>query len=365
MTDPKVLAFLLPQFHCIPENDAWWGQGFTEWTNVKRAVPLFRGHDQPRVPVSSNYYNLLDPATQAWQAALARSHGIHGFCYYHYWFNGKLLLEKPLQQMLATKAPDFPFCLAWANEPWTRTWDGGDSHVLMHQTYGGPEEWAQHFQYLLRAFQDPRYIRVNDKPVFLIYRTPSIVDCGPMLDVWQRLARQNGLPGLHMVSMLTYFEKDPRTILFDALVEFEPMHTVAHPSFMAQKKEQIASRLSKLQQQLSGQASRAKQSRDYGTLWRDMSRRPLPLNHYPGAFVDWDNSPRKGDNKSLVLRNVSIEKFETGFAAQYAKAQKNGSAFLFVNAWNEWAEGCYLEPDTVRGMAYLEAIQRVIASTAF
>ena len=174
MPKPKVLAFFLPQFHLIPENDEWWGEGFTEWTNVRKARPLFKGHHQPRVPKDNRYYDLLDEKTRDWQADLARDHGVSGFCYYHYWFNGKRLLEKPVEQILTLGKPDLPFCLAWANEPWTRAWDGGDRFVLMPQTDGDQADWEAHFQYLLPAFKDPRYIRVDGKPMFLIYRTKSI-----------------------------------------------------------------------------------------------------------------------------------------------------------------------------------------------
>src|SRR5688572_19281779 len=191
--NPKILAFHLPQFHRIPENDQWWGEGFTEWTNVRKAKPLYRGHYQPRIPAAANYYDLLDPQTQDWQAQIARAHGIYGFCYYHYWFDGKRLLERPVEQLLARSAPDFPFCLAWANEPWTRAWDGGDRQVLMPQTYGGPEDWRRHIDCLLQAFRDPRYIRVYDKPMLLIYRTSSIRELQPMLNLWNDEVRRAGM----------------------------------------------------------------------------------------------------------------------------------------------------------------------------
>ena len=158
---PKVMAFVLPQFHRIPENDRWWGEGFTEWTNVRKATPLYPGHLQPRVPAEGRYYDMLDPAAHDWQAALAQQHGLYGFCYYHYWFAGRQLLEKPLEMLLERGKPDMPFCLSWANESWTRAWDGGDREVLMAQDYGDSADWARHFDYLLTAFRDPRYVRVD------------------------------------------------------------------------------------------------------------------------------------------------------------------------------------------------------------
>ena len=246
MSNPKVIAFLLPQFHRIPENDAWWGEGFTEWTNVKKALPKFPGHRQPRVPLGNRYYDLMLPATQAWQAELARTHGISGFCYYHYWFNGKQLLEKPLAAVVKSGTPDFPFCVAWANEPWTRAWDGGDKHILMPQSYGEKHDWEAHFRYLEPMFHDPRYILFNGCPVILIYRSASIEPCAEMLLLWRRLAVESGLPGLHVVSMLTIFGRDVRAELFDAYVEFEPMYTQAILSRHLKLYERVINGLSRL-----------------------------------------------------------------------------------------------------------------------
>ena len=357
---PKILAFVLPQFHSIPENDAWWGKGFTEWTNVRKAQPLFRGHLQPRVPANGRYYDLLDPATQDWQAALARDHGLYGFCYYHYWFAGKRLLEKPLESLLERGKPDFPFCLAWANEPWTRVWDGGESQVLMPQSYGAESDWTTHFDYLLRVFRDPRYIRVDGKPVLLIYRSASIAVCEPMLGLWRRLAERAGLPGLHIVSMLTGFAWDLRPI-FDAFAEFEPAYTFTHRRpYILRKRERWIRKITKLSWRWFGRAGRAPNSYDYGGLWRAVSKRPLPGRTYPGAFVDWDNSPRRGLKRSMVMRNFDPAAFEMGIRAQLRKAAAAGAEFVFINAWNEWAEGAYLEPDEARGTFFLDAIRDAV-----
>jgi lipopolysaccharide biosynthesis protein len=355
----KVLAFVLPQFHRIPENDEWWGEGFTDWTNVRRAKPLFKRHHQPRVPVEQRYYDMLDPAVHDWQADLARRHGIHGFCYYHYWFNGRQLLQRPLEIILERGKPDLPFCLAWANEPWTRAWDGGDRQVLMPQTYGGPAEWRKHFLYLLRAFRDPRYIKVDGKPMFLIYRTASIDCCGEMLALWSALAREHGLPGLHLVSMLTGFEPDRRAQLFDAFADFEPMYTMhrVRKPFWPRKRERLLRQWTRLSWRLFGGAGRTPNSQDYRELWNRIVARPVAPGHYPGAFVDWDNSPRRDLHRCLVFRNAGPRTFGERFAAQYRKAVQAGAPFLFINAWNEWAEGTYLEPDEVHGLRYLEAVR--------
>ena len=359
---PKVLAYVLPQFHRIAENDEWWGEGFTEWTNVRSAKPLFARHYQPRMPANDRYYDLLDPAVHDWQAELASRHGVHGFCYYHYWFNGKRLLEKPVELLLRRGKPDFPFCLAWANEPWTRAWDGGEHQVLMPQSYGAEADWRRHFEDLLPVFRDPRYIRVDDKPMFLIYRSASIGVCAPMLEMWRSLAQQAGLAGLHIVGMLTGFDRDPRPEIFDAFAEFEPMYTIRHGlPYWVKKREKWIKRLATAAWRATGRTSRALNSHDYATLWRLMAARELPPRTYPGAFVDWDNSPRRGLERSLILRNFDKRAFESGVRAQLRKAQRAGAEFLFVNAWNEWAEGAYLEPDAARGMFFLETLGAALA----
>lgn len=361
MKQAKLLAFLLPQFHRIPENDAWWGEGFTEWTNVRRAQPLFPGHLQPRVPLENRYYDLSDPSVHDWQAELAQSHGIDGFCYYHYWFNGTRLLEQPFEIMLARGKPDMPFCLAWANEPWTRAWDGGDREVLMPQDYGGEQDWQRHFDYLLRAFRDPRYIRVDGKPMFLIYRSASIHGCEDMLRLWRRQAEQAGLPGLHLVSMLTHFAADARQNLFDAFVEFEPLYTIHYdlPYWVA-RRERLMKKWTRFKWRWLGRADRAPNSYSYVDVWKRIAQRSLRPNHYPGAFADWDNSPRRGLHRSLIMRDFQRRTFAEGIASQIRKARHAQAEFVFINAWNEWAEGTYLEPDTARGKFFLEAIRAAV-----
>ena len=365
MSDPKVLAFVLPQFHRIAENDAWWGEGFTEWTNVRKAKPLFARHYQPRIPADDRYYDLLDPAVHDWQASLARKHGVHGFCYYHYWFNGKQLLERPIDVLLRRGEPDQPFCVAWANEPWTRAWDGGEHQVLMPQAYGNEADWQRHFEYLLRVFRDPRYIRVDGKPMFLIYRSASIDVCEAMFGVWRRLAREAGLPGLHLVGMLTGFDRDRRAGLFDANAEFEPMYTIRHGlPYWLRKREKWIRRLTTAVWRVFGRGPHAPNSYDYGALWNTMTARALPQHTYPGGFVDWDNSARRGLERSLIVRNFDLRAFERGMCEQLRKAQRADAEFVFINAWNEWAEGAYLEPDQGRGLALLEALAAARAASS-
>jgi hypothetical protein len=357
MSEPKIIAFHLPQFHEIEENNRWWGAGFTDWTNVRRARPLYRGHRQPRMPAGDRYYDLTTREARAWQAELARSKGVHGFCYYHYWFNGRQLLERPVQALIEDGEPDFPFCLAWANEPWTRAWDGGERDVLMPQEYGEQDDWDRHFAYLLKAFQDRRYIRVDGKPMLLIYRTQSIPPLAAMLARWRTLAADAGLPGLHIVSMLTVFRADERSGLADAQVEFEPMYTLTHhqPGWY-RRKEKLLRHVARLRRWLQSDARPHRLgSHDYASLWQLITRRSLPPRTYPGGFADWDNSPRRGA-RGLVMRNFNPAAFRRGMAAQLAKARAAGAPFLFFNAWNEWAEGTYLEPDTEKGTQLLDTI---------
>ena len=223
----KIIAFYLPQFHNIPENDEWWGDGFTEWVNVKKAKPIFDGHNQPRVPLNHNYYNLLDDDVKIWQADLAKKYGVYGFCYYHYWFDGKLLLEKPMEQMLENKKVDIPFCICWANEPWTRAWVG-ETKTLIPQKYGSKKEWKEHFDYLLPFFKDPRYILDEGKPLVVIYR-PEIIDVlNDMLDYWNELAKNAGFEGLKFAYQSAGMDELPKNkrndSRFDYDIEFQPAY---------------------------------------------------------------------------------------------------------------------------------------------
>ncbi|HEX5272668.1 MAG TPA: glycoside hydrolase family 99-like domain-containing protein, partial [Gemmataceae bacterium] len=223
MSVPRLVAFYLPQYHPIPENDAWWGPGFTEWRNVVRARPLFPGHYQPHLPADLGFYDLRVPEARAAQADLARAHGIHGFCYYHYWFGGRRLLERPFAEVLATGRPDFPFCLCWANENWTRAWDGQTRHMLVGQTYS-EEDDVNHLRWLATAFRDPRYIRVEGKPLFLVYRALRIPSPLSTTTRWREEARKLGVGELYLCRVESFPDErgDPAALGFDAAVEFQP-----------------------------------------------------------------------------------------------------------------------------------------------
>lgn len=348
----KLIAFYLPQFHEIPENNKWWGHGFTEWTNTRKAKPLFKDHYQPRVPYEQNYYDITEASVRNWQAKLAESFGIYGFCYYHYWFKGKMLLEKPLQNILASSEPKFPFCLSWANEPWTRKWDGSEKEILMPQEYGDEKDWQEHFEYLLQAFSDDRYIKVDGKPMFLIYRPQIIPECGRMLVFWDNLAKQNGFEGMYFIETLNGFPKSDSIESFHAAVEFEPHYTMIHgKANNAWRKREIPENKTKL-------------VLDYDAVWSStLNRIPTRPNTIPGAFVDWDNTARLGIN-STIYSGATPEKWQEYLTMQLNRAREDYySEFLFINAWNEWAEGAYLEPDSKYGFAYLEGVKNALINT--
>lgn len=356
----KIIAFYLPQFHSIPENDAWWGTGFTEWTNVQRAKTLFSGHNQPRIPFENNYYYLNDVNTLYWQADLMSRYGVDGLCFYHYWFNGKLLLETPLRLLLEHPEINMPFCLSWANEPWTRAWDGGDKEIIMAQEYGDEKDWEIHFEYLFKAFIDPRYIKVDDKPMLVIYRAANIKNFDNMIAYWRRRALEEGLLGLHIVTTNTAFRDAESYSNFDAEIDFEPMHTISHHF---SKRENLYRKLNNALSlfrniSFSTLSVNIISFQSYDRVWRKIISRPIRPGLYPGVFVDWDNSPRKGAKRSLIMSGYSISKFEKYFLIKFSQAVKNNTNFIFLNAWNEWAEGTYLEPDTSDGFLKLEVIKK-------
>lgn len=344
----KPIAFYLPQFHQVPENDLWWGQGFTEWTNTRKAQSLFPGHYQPREPYQDYYYDLTDEKARMWQAQIAQKYGIYGFCYYHYWFKGKRLLEKPFNDVLQKGEPDFPFCLSWANEPWTRRWDGWIHDVLMPQDYGNEDDWKEHFEFLIKAFMDKRYIKVNNKPLFIIYRPDSIPRCEEMLLYWQNLAIQSGLEGIYFVATLNGFPI-PVVSGFNAYLEFEPLYSITHSG------QNFLRAIDGYQQKFN--------VLDYDQLWNcilDRTNLKKNIKTFPGAFIDWDNTARVG-NRSLIFKGSSPEKFSYYLSQQIKNTlNTNYTEFLFINAWNEWAEGTYLEPDKKYEYQYLEAVKKAL-----
>jgi len=351
--DLRLLAFYLPQFHTIPENDAWWGEGFTEWTNVRKARPLFPGHYQPHIPADLGYYDLRTPETRQAQADLARQYGIHGFCYYHYWFHGKRLLERPFDEVLASRQPDLPFCLCWANESWTRAWDGGHQHVLMAQVHS-EEDDRNHIRWLLQAFQDHRYIRVGGKPLFLVYRASHLPDIRRTTNLWREEAIRAGLDGLYLCRVESFPDEhtDPRSLGFDAAVEFQP-DSASLPIWR------------KLRRRLSLELKLPyRDVYDYSVYAERMLRKKSPpYPRYPCVMPMWDNSPRR-KTRPTIFHGSTPELYEHWLkgAAQSFTPFSPQENLVFVNAWNEWGEGNHLEPCQKWGRGYLEATRQALTT---
>lgn len=347
----KVLALYLPQYHRIPENDAWWGEGFTDWVNVRRARPLFSGHVQPVVPLNDNYYDLSRASAIRAQAEMARKYGVYGFCCYHYWFHGKKLLEKPCEILLRSPDIDINYCFCWANESWARTWDGKEHDVLIKQIYGNEEDWKNHFAYLVNFFQDKRYIKIDNKPVIFIYSCHRIADFDEMLACWRELARRQGFNGLYAAEFVNSFNSGMYRHATDVIVEFEPLCTARYAiSSIHKAKRLFCKKMGRIDFQ------------DYDYLWECLlkNRRVYNKKIWRSGFVNWDNSPRKGE-RAMIVQGAAPEKF-AGYISELLQSREReyDDKFLVINAWNEWAEGAVLEPTKRDGYGYLEALGSVI-----
>jgi hypothetical protein len=351
--DVRAIAMYLPQFHRVPENDRWWGEGFTEWTNVRRARPMFTGHEQPHVPHPDlGYYDLSDETVLERQAALARRHGIHGFCFYHYWFAGRRILEKPVERMLAGGRPDLPFCLCWANENWTRRWDGLDQEILLEQRHT-PENDERFLEELLPALHDRRYIRVEGRPLLAVYRPGLLADVRGAADRWRRIAERSGLPGLFLAAVHSFDRADPRGLGFDAAIQFPPLQIPAL---------NVASgRRPGLARDFTGAVL------DYAAAMRHSLARELP--EYPlfrGVMPGWDNTPRRLE-RATIWADASPERYGQWLSAtveRMRREQPPERQLVFINAWNEWGEGAHLEPDLRHGHRYLEETAAVLCRQA-
>ena len=364
----KVIALYLPQFHQVPENDEWWGKGFTDWVSARNAKPLFPGHYQPRIPAQNNFYNLLDKSTMEWQAKLARKSGIYGFCIYHYWFGEKQLLEKPAENLLKWKDINIHYCFSWANESWIASWsklkgnawtDNTTSEkkdrkgLLLEQKYGGEPEWERHFQYLLPFFQDRRYIKKDGKPVFVLYRQDDIPHIKDMILYWNKLAKENGLKGIYFIGTNS---KRGKSKHLDAAFRYEPLYTQCNGRFRDSSSAVLGECI---RESLEKRGIELPQFISYDKVWKELLERDNEKDVYRGAFTDFDSSPRKGKN-SVIFRGSNPEKFYKYFDKLYQKCLKNQDDFLFITAWNEWGEGAYLEPDNKFGTGYLKAINKVV-----
>lgn len=355
----KPIAFYLPQYHQIPENDKWWGKGFTEWSNVRKAKPLFKDHYQPHVPHNDiGYYDLSDVQTSIKQAQLAKQYGIYGLCYYYYWFNGKKLLDKPLSNMLQSPEIDLPFCLCWANENWTRTWDGQEKHVLMPQDHL-PKHDQQFIDDVMPILKDERYIRIDGRPVLVIYRTSLFPNMQRTAQLWQKTAKDNGLRGVYLIRVEGLEPAvDPAEIGFDAAIEFAPDWRLAVVPDGDNK--DVAQWLIKEQYGIDKSKPIL---RDYElTMYRMINSTDKQYKYFRGVFPSWDNTARKGA-RGVTFLGSDPKKFEFFLGKQIALTMSNSllsdeEKIVFINAWNEWGEGCHLEPDEHYGYAYLEAVKR-------
>jgi hypothetical protein len=343
----KILALYLPQFHRVPENDEWWGEGFTEWTAVKRAEKYYEGQVQPRVPLNGNYYDLLDKRTMEWQAELMHQYDVHGMVFYHYWFkDGRKILEKPAENLLAWKDVDMPFCFSWANESWIRTWKNirqgnawapkfepsmaGSESVLLEQQYGTEKEWIEHFAYLAEFFKDERYIKVDGKPMFIFLIPQSIPCLVKMVSCWREQAKKYGFEDLYLVGT----NNDGSGVL-DAIMKTEPNTALAKFT----KRGYVDSK------------------EVWNTILKEDTKSDVPV--YQCGCVGFDNTPRHGKH-GLALSLLTPKQFEDYMTKLIAKGRALGNEFVFVNAWNEWGEGMYLEPDEMNGYGMLAALKNAL-----
>ncbi len=342
----EVLALYLPQFHPIPENDRWWGTGFTEWTNVARARPLFRGHVQPQLPAELGFYDLRVSEAREAQADLARRYGVTGFCYWHYWFAGTRLLHRPFDDVLASGTPDFPFCVAWANQSWSGVWHGAPERLLIEQTYPGPEDDMEHFSSLRPAFEDPRYVTIGGRPLMLVYQPDGLPEPARFVERWQKMAYDAGLGGLYLVASLGEFDYESHVEDgFDAAVYFQfPME------------RDRAARVRKRVQEWGLRPGPLRYP--HAEVFPEPPRR-LRGRMFPAVYPNWDNTPRLGRN-GLVVTGSTPERFGAHVrrAVELATANPAGEQVLMIKSWNEWAEGNYLEPDQQFGRRRLEALAR-------
>lgn len=355
----KPIALYLPQFHEIPENNEWWGKGFTEWTNVKKAKPVFSGHYQPHVPLNDNYYDLTDIKNMRKQADLAKAYGIYGFCFYHYWFNGQLLLEKPIEQWLASNI-DFNYCLSWANENWTRRWDGMDKEILMQQIYSEKDEY-DHINYLIQFFKDPRYIKVGDKPVLLMYRTELHPNITEATEIWRSEAKKSGFEDLYLIRMENFVRHvDPVISGFDAGMEFAPDGTCQGIKVL--KKNILRYRVKKVLHftRLKKSGYFSNYIYDYQDLKKNMETRETPdYTYFRCACPSWDNSARRSKEAQIYINSspAVFGDWVKNLCHFTRKELDPDKQFLFINAWNEWGEGCHIEPDKKYGYSFLEAVR--------
>lgn len=354
MKDKRVIAIHLPQFYPFPENDEWWGKGFTEWTNVTKSKPRFRGHYQPHLPTDLGFYDLRLKECRLEQQKLAKAYGVDGFCYYHYWFNGHLLMEKPVEGHLADPEETFPFMLCWANENWHRNWAGNYNATLIEQHYCKEDNIA-HFKYLLPFFKDDRYIKVDGKPVFVIYKTKLVPDLEEMCNTFQECAHKEGIE-LYMCRVQQVGDPALPTCL-DASIDFPPFNM--NPKMNSWRNHPLESFSRRILHKTVGNSIYS-----YKEYVEDKIGTPLPTDHkqYPSIMPSWDNACRRVGQPFMAYKNCTPDLF--GKWAEHTletfKPFSKDENLVFINAWNEWAEGNHMEPDIKWGRGYLEALKKAV-----
>lgn len=354
----RPVAIYLPQFHPIPENDAWWQPGFTEWTNVTKAKPLFKNHYQPHLPSDLGFYDLRVCEVREQQAQLAKEHGIHGFCYYHYWFNGQRLLERPFTEVLESGKPDFPFMLFWANETWSRTWLGLKKDILIQQAYSTKDDY-HHAEYLVKVFKDKRYITIDGRPVFIIYRPLDLPDVSATIKILRTVCRRENVEPYLVVSNSHLPEIYDQNVLsqFDAILNFRPQLGALPDAF----NDKFLWRRLKRNFFKHGVLDGKLKLYHYKEALELMQKFEPPFERtMPSVFVGWDNTPRRNEKGIIVYgNNADLFKEELKRVKTKMVNGKSASDILFINAWNEWAEGNHLEPDLLNNTDFLNAIQEV------
>lgn len=357
----KAVCLYLPQYHTFPENDEWWGKGYTEWSSVKAAKPLFKGHHQPKIPLDNRYYNLVEEGvkTWQWQADLAKEYGIYGFCVYQYYFKGKMLMQQPLEILLSHPEIDIRYSICWANETWTKTWYGLESEILMKQEYGQESDWKAHFDYCSQFFKDERYIKIDNKPVFHIYRSFDIKDLPKMKECFDSWSREIGFDGISFICGKTAGESEDREGIADAFYTFEPGYSLKHALTKAQTLRYNLSVLFKSTYNRIFKKNMLERIIPIDWIYNAIINRDYSDNECPGIIGEWDNTPRR-KHKGLMYSGSNPVKFEKTLSILANKVKGRKFDFVYINAWNEWGEGAMLEPEERLGYSYLEAVKRVV-----
>ena len=349
----RIIAYYLPQFHEVKENNEWWGKGFTEWVNIKNAKKLYSRHIQPKIPLNNYYYNLMDKETVIWQTKLATEYGVDGFCYYHYWFNGRKILEKPAENLLKWKEIKQNFCFCWANHDWRRTWNG-TNEILIKQTYGNIEEWQEHFSYLLPFFKDKRYIKINNKPIFMIFSSKDIKD-EERINFYDKKCKESGFDGIYIIESLNLKNENSHLKGSEAVVLREPSIGWDSQNIFIKIIHQLKRKFRKNYLYFPAKyifSFISKKSLEYAQNFKSEKKVFL------GSFTEWDSTPRHG-RRGYIIEHRNTEEFKEYLNSQFEIALKKKIDYIFMNAWNEWAEGMYLEPDENNKFYYLEIIKEM------